>query len=402
MMNRANSAEAYIPSMMPVVGLEGSSQKLNLWDYDATTSFHNHPTATAIPPAAAATALALEYHQPFFPTSSFLDCPPPILSVNSFPFYSPHLPDYPAAALVKREDYDSAAARGGGGGGGGGGAGKIGLNLGHRTYFSSGDALAIDRLFARSRGMYSLNQQPPRCQAEGCKADLSGAKHYHRRHKVCEFHSKATVVIAGGLQQRFCQQCSRFHVLTEFDEAKRSCRKRLADHNRRRRKPQVPAANADSSAPENPTTNSMEKSKQTAKAPRDNPTAKSTATISNASTSLEGQQGYPNKATRPALSLGGVGAVVEKRGMGSSSAMCQSQGGFVAMREEKVSPQQQQHFFSSPEATSGTFFHHHNLFCSSSNEASQSTGGGSGDTTSHHRQSNLLHLGQAIFEVDFM
>lgn len=29
----------------------------------------------------------------------------------------------------------------------------------------------------------------------------------------------------------------RFHVLTEFDEAKRSCRKRLAEHNRRRRKP---------------------------------------------------------------------------------------------------------------------------------------------------------------------
>jgi hypothetical protein len=29
----------------------------------------------------------------------------------------------------------------------------------------------------------------------------------------------------------------RFHVLAEFDEAKRSCRKRLTEHNRRRRKP---------------------------------------------------------------------------------------------------------------------------------------------------------------------
>ncbi|XP_008781929.1 squamosa promoter-binding-like protein 10 [Phoenix dactylifera] len=404
MMNRANSAEAYIPSMMSVVGLEGSSQKLHLWECDTTTPLQNHPAATAIPPAATA-GLALEYHQPFFPSSSFIDCPPPLLSVTSFPFYSPPVPDYPAAALVKREDCDSAAAAAAGGG-----AGTIGLNLGHRTYFSSGDALAIDRLFARSRGMYSLNHQPPRCQAEGCKADLSGAKHYHRRHKVCEFHSKATVVIAGGLQQRFCQQCSRFHVLTEFDEAKRSCRKRLADHNRRRRKPQLPAANADSPAPENPPTNSMEKSKQTAKAPRDDSTVKSAATISNASTSLEGQQGYSNKATRlrngPALSLGGVGAV-EKRGMGSSSAMCQSQGHFVAMTEDKVSQQQhqqQQRFFSSPSATGGTFFHHHNLFCSSSNEASQSTGGGSGDASSHHHhhQSNLLHLGQAMFEVDFM
>ncbi|EFJ24337.1 hypothetical protein SELMODRAFT_59884, partial [Selaginella moellendorffii] len=75
------------------------------------------------------------------------------------------------------------------------------------------------------------------CQALGCRADLSTAKHYHRRHKVCEMHSKAsTVTAANGETQRFCQQCSRFHALLEFDEGKRSCRKRLADHNRRRRK----------------------------------------------------------------------------------------------------------------------------------------------------------------------
>ena len=30
----------------------------------------------------------------------------------------------------------------------------------------------------------------------------------------------------------------RFHGLTEFDEGKRSCRRRLAGHNERRRKPQ--------------------------------------------------------------------------------------------------------------------------------------------------------------------
>jgi hypothetical protein len=40
----------------------------------------------------------------------------------------------------------------------------------------------------------------------------------------------------------FCDAvCGRFHVLTEFDEAKRSCRKRLAEHNRRRRKPATTA-----------------------------------------------------------------------------------------------------------------------------------------------------------------
>lgn len=31
-------------------------------------------------------------------------------------------------------------------------------------------------------------------------------------------------------------QFGRFHVLQEFDEGKRSCRRRLAGHNRRRRK----------------------------------------------------------------------------------------------------------------------------------------------------------------------
>ncbi|KAE9592278.1 putative transcription factor SBP family [Lupinus albus] len=30
----------------------------------------------------------------------------------------------------------------------------------------------------------------------------------------------------------------KFHLLSEFDDGKRSCRKRLEDHNRRRRKTQ--------------------------------------------------------------------------------------------------------------------------------------------------------------------
>ncbi|KAJ8748656.1 hypothetical protein K2173_008101 [Erythroxylum novogranatense] len=74
------------------------------------------------------------------------------------------------------------------------------------------------------------------CQVEDCGADLSRAKDYHRRHKVCEMHSKASKALVGNMMQRFCQQCSRFHVLQEFDEGKRSCRRRLAGHNKRRRK----------------------------------------------------------------------------------------------------------------------------------------------------------------------
>lgn len=139
--------------------------------------------------------------------------------------------------IVKHEDLDFQA--------------RIGLNLGGRTYFSTEDNI-VSRLYKRARAI-SPGSQVPRCQAEGCKADLSNAKHYHRRHKVCELHSKAPTVVSGGISQRFCQQCSRFHVLSEFDEGKRSCRKRLADHNRRRRKPQ-PNATLNASNGEIPAT----------------------------------------------------------------------------------------------------------------------------------------------------
>ncbi|KAK6917589.1 SBP domain [Dillenia turbinata] len=74
------------------------------------------------------------------------------------------------------------------------------------------------------------------CQVENCTAVMTDARRYHRRHKVCEIHAKAPVVQLAGLEQRFCQQCSRFHKLSEFDDAKRSCRRRLAGHNERRRK----------------------------------------------------------------------------------------------------------------------------------------------------------------------
>lgn len=80
------------------------------------------------------------------------------------------------------------------------------------------------------------NSNNPKCQVQNCGADLSQTKDYHRRHKVCEMHSKASSAVVGNVIQRFCQQCSRFHILQEFDEGKRSCRRRLAGHNRRRRK----------------------------------------------------------------------------------------------------------------------------------------------------------------------
>ncbi|KAL0362673.1 UNVERIFIED_CONTAM: Squamosa promoter-binding protein 2 [Sesamum calycinum] len=70
---------------------------------------------------------------------------------------------------------------------------------------------------------------PPCCLVENCEADLSCCKKYHQRHRVCEVHAKAPVVLVDGLRQRF-------HELSEFDQTKRSCRRRLAGHNERRRK----------------------------------------------------------------------------------------------------------------------------------------------------------------------
>ncbi|XP_057810223.1 squamosa promoter-binding-like protein 1 [Salvia miltiorrhiza] len=110
--------------------------------------------------------------------------------------------------------------------------GSLNLKLGHQEY-------PLDESEGKSGKKTKVSGIPSSravCQVEDCKADLSTAKDYHRRHKVCDVHSKATSALVANVVQRFCQQCSRFHVLQEFDEGKRSCRRRLAGHNRRRRK----------------------------------------------------------------------------------------------------------------------------------------------------------------------
>ncbi|KAI9122013.1 hypothetical protein K1719_006702 [Acacia pycnantha] len=126
-----------------------------------------------------------------------------------------------------------------------------GLKFGQKIYFedvgvggavkSSGGAASSSSSGVtppkKGRGSGAQGAQPPRCQVEGCKVDLSDAKAYYSRHKVCSMHSKSPRVVVAGQEQRFCQQCSRFHQLSEFDQVKRSCRRRLAGHNERRRKP---------------------------------------------------------------------------------------------------------------------------------------------------------------------
>ncbi|KAK7281383.1 hypothetical protein RIF29_09334 [Crotalaria pallida] len=124
------------------------------------------------------------------------------------------------------------------------GGGSLNLNLGGQVYpITEGEEASGKK--AKVTGTTSNRAV---CQVDDCRADLSNAKDYHRRHKVCDVHSKASKALVGNIMQRFCQQCSRFHILQEFDEGKRSCRRRLAGHNKRRRKthPDPTVANGDS------------------------------------------------------------------------------------------------------------------------------------------------------------
>lgn len=60
----------------------------------------------------------------------------------------------------------------------------------------------------RPRDM-GFSSSTPFCKVHGCNKNLSNCKEYHKRHKVCEVHSKTSKVIVNGIEQRFCQQCSR-------------------------------------------------------------------------------------------------------------------------------------------------------------------------------------------------
>lgn len=97
----------------------------------------------------------------------------------------------------------------------------LSLKLGKRTYFEDvcggqsvkslpSDTSAVTPPPASvKKAKAAPSTQKSYCQVEGCKVDLSSAKEYHRKHRVCEPHSKAPKVIVAGLERRFCQQCSR-------------------------------------------------------------------------------------------------------------------------------------------------------------------------------------------------
>lgn len=94
-----------------------------------------------------------------------------------------------------------------------------------------------ERVFGgRKRARAGVVNVGVRCQIPGCEADIKELKGYHRRHRVCLRCANASSVMLDGEEKRYCQQCGKFHVLLDFDEGKRSCRRKLEKHNRRRRR----------------------------------------------------------------------------------------------------------------------------------------------------------------------
>lgn len=88
------------------------------------------------------------------------------------------------------------------------------LKLGKRPCYREGEEEAPEIHVAKRDKQLPLPPTSlPRCQVEGCNRSLSDAKEYHRRHKVCELHSKAPRVTVQGVEQRFCQQCSRLYYI---------------------------------------------------------------------------------------------------------------------------------------------------------------------------------------------
>lgn len=96
----------------------------------------------------------------------------------------------------------------------------LSLKLGKRMYFedpcagnngkpSSLPAIPPSSATTAKRCKSTCQTLVPRCQVEGCNLDLSSAKDYHRKHRICESHSKSPKVTVSGMERRFCQQCSR-------------------------------------------------------------------------------------------------------------------------------------------------------------------------------------------------
>jgi hypothetical protein len=74
------------------------------------------------------------------------------------------------------------------------------------------------------------------CQGDECQADLTQAKRYYKRRRLCGNCIGAHFVSVGGVECRYCQQCSCLHNIAEFDKGRKSCRMKLEKHKLRARR----------------------------------------------------------------------------------------------------------------------------------------------------------------------
>ncbi|KAL5215960.1 hypothetical protein ABZP36_007361 [Zizania latifolia] len=361
------------PALFPIMDHDGGGGGIHR---DQQLGYNLEPSSLALLPPSNAAAAHHSHGGPhdilqFYPTSShYLTGGNPYSHFTAGSTFQPYYqqppqatPEYYFPTLVSSAEENMASFA----------ATQLGLNLGYRTYFPP-------------RGGYTYGHHPPRCQAEGCKADLSSAKRYHRRHKVCEHHSKAPVVVtAGGLHQRFCQQCSRFHLLDEFDDAKKSCRKRLADHNRRRRK----------SKPSDGEHAADKRRAQANKAA----TAKDKAGSSSKNAGIGGD-GMETQLLGSALmskdedETMGLGDVVKEAVDPKGKASMQQQA------HHGLHHQSQQHGFPFP-SSSGSCLFPQSQAAVSSTDTTSNIGQVQEPSLAFHQHSNILQLGQAMFDLDF-
>ncbi|KAK3275983.1 hypothetical protein CYMTET_15921 [Cymbomonas tetramitiformis] len=97
------------------------------------------------------------------------------------------------------------------------------------------DLLVSSKYGVRTESQVPAGKLGKVCRVPDCTTlDLSDASNYCVRHRICQQHVKSLRVEFDGIPRRFCQKCTRFHTLDEFDGTKRTCRKGLKSQKRRR------------------------------------------------------------------------------------------------------------------------------------------------------------------------
>jgi len=93
--------------------------------------------------------------------------------------------------------------------------------------------VTVDTSVARVRAGVGVGGHSRSGGLKGCRVpkctvfDLSAASRYCLRHRICENHLKSLSVMFDDKSHRFCQKCTRFHAVQEFDNLKHSCRAAL-------------------------------------------------------------------------------------------------------------------------------------------------------------------------------